>query len=146
MFGPQKSLCVGSFAAYSLLAARVLRHGLCTLADGVFGQLSRKKETHSGLDLPRGERRTPVIVSKARRFGSNAFEYVIHERVHDRHCFAANAGVGMHLLQHFVDVDRVAFPPPLPALLVTTALGLRLGRGFLRSFARCCFGRHFDSI
>ena len=36
-----------------LLGASVLGHSLGTLRDSMFGQLSRKEETHSSLDLTR---------------------------------------------------------------------------------------------
>ncbi len=38
-----------------LLGARVLGDGLGAFADGVLGQLTGQKETHSGLDLSAGD-------------------------------------------------------------------------------------------
>lgn len=125
-----------------LLAAGVLSDGLGSLAHSVLGQLTGQEETDGSLNLPGREGGTSVVVCQARGLGGDALENVIHERVHDRHSLAADAGVGVHLLQHLVDVDRVALPPPLPALLVSTALGLRLRGGLLRSFTSCCFGWH----
>ena len=46
---------------------------------------------------------------QARRFAGDPFEDVVHERVHDAHGLAGDASVGMHLLQHLVDVDAEAF-------------------------------------
>jgi hypothetical protein len=58
------------------------------------------------------------------------------KRVHDDHGLLGDAGVGVHLLQHLVDVGRVAVGVglALAALLVVTALGLRRG---LASLAGC---------
>ena len=132
----------GSNMQAFLLAARVFGDSLCALADGVFGQLSGEQETDGGLYLPGGESGTAVVVSQARSFGSDALKDVVHEGVHYGHGFAADAGVGVHLLQHLVDVDGIALPPPLPALLVSGTLGFRLRSGLFGAFACCCLGRH----
>ena len=144
MVGPEKSR--SAVATADLLAAGVLGDGLGSLADGVLGKLTGQEETDSCLDLSGSESGTPVVVGEARSFGSNALEDVVHERVHDGHGLAADAGIRVDLLQHLVDVDGVALPPPLPALLVSTALGFRLGGGLLRSLARCCFGWHGGDV
>lgn len=125
-----------------LLAASVLGDSLCALANGVLGQLSGEQETDGSLDLPGGEGGTAVVVSQARSFGSNALENVVYKGVHDGHGFAADASVRVHLLQHLVDVDGIALPPPLPALLVSGTLGFRLRGGLFGSLACCCLGRH----
>ena len=80
-------------------------------------------------------------MSQARSFGGNSFENVVDEAVHDAHGFARNAGVRVNLLQHFVDVDRVAFLPLAFALLVAlrdVLLGLS---GLLGGFSTG-LGRH----
>ena len=123
-----------------LLAAGVLGHSLGALADGVFGQLTGKKQTNSGLDLARGDGGFLVVVSKAGSFSSDALEDVIHERVHDAHGFAGDAGVWMHLLHNLVDVDRIAFLSLARSpLLVSSDL---LGGGLLLTFLSYCFGGH----
>ena len=66
-----------------LLGAGVFGYGFGAFRDGVFGQLTRQKETDSGLDFPTGDGASLVVVGEARGFGSNAFEDVVHERVHD---------------------------------------------------------------
>jgi hypothetical protein len=124
-----------------LLGARVLGDGLRALADGVLGQLSGQQQTHCGLYLATGDRRTTIVVSETRRLGSDALEDVVDEAVHDRHGLAADARVGVDLLEHLVDVDGVALSPPALSLLVASANGLRLARCLLRSLARW-FGRH----
>ena len=125
-----------------LLAAGVLGDGLCAFTHGVLGQFTGQEKADSGLDFPGGEGGTPVVMGEPGGLGSDALEDVVHEGVHDRHGLAADAGVGVHLLQHLVDVDGIALPPPLPSLLVPAALGLSLRRGLLSSFACCGFGWH----
>jgi hypothetical protein len=124
-----------------LLGARVLGDRLRALAHGVLGQLSGQQQANGRLDLATRDRRTTVVVSETRRFGSDALEDVVHEAVHDRHGLAADARVGVNLLQHLVDVDGIALPSPPLSLLVPGAHGFRLARGLLRSLARW-FRRH----
>ena len=119
-----------------LLGARVLGDGLGTFADGVLGELSGQEQAHGSLDFATGDRRAPVVVGQTRRLGSDAFEDVVDERVHDAHRLAADASVGVDLLQHLVDVDGVALPSPPLALLVARSHGLRLAGGLLRSLDR----------
>ena len=85
-------------------------------------------------------------MSQSRGLGSDTLEDVVHEGVHDRHGLAADSGVRVHLLQHFVDVDRVRLPPPLPAFLVPSTLGFGLAGGLFGSFGCGGFGRHVDSL
>ena len=125
-----------------LLGAGVLGHGLGALADGVLGELSGKEKTNSGLDFAAGDGRPAVVVSKTRCLGGDALEDVVDERVHDAHGLAGDTGVGVDLLQHFVNVDAVAFPPPLPSLLVPGTLGLGLAGRLLGSL-RCWFRWHY---
>ena len=44
-----------------------------------------------------------------RRLAGDALEDVVDEGVHDRHSLLADAGVGVDLLQHLVDVGGVGF-------------------------------------
>ena len=131
-----------SVIVVDLLAAGVFGDGFGALADGVLGELAWEKEPDGSLDLPGGEGGASVVVSEAGGFCGDALEDVVDEGVHDGHGFAADAGVGVHLLEHLVDVDGVALPPPLPALLVAAALGFGLGGCLLGSFACCCFRGH----
>jgi hypothetical protein len=126
----------------SLLAAGVLGDSLCALGHGVLGELTRQQETHSGLDLSACDGGSLVVVGKAGSLGSNALEDVVDKAVHDRHGLAGHSGVGVHLLQDFVDVDGVGFPPPPALLLVSGARGLSLGGGLLRALACNTLGRH----
>ena len=130
----------------SLLGACVLGHGLGSLGHSVLGQFSGEEQTDCGLDFPGGDGGATVVVCQAGCLSSDTLEDVIHERVHDRHGLAGDSSVGVDLFQHFVNVDAVRLPPPLPALLLATTLGFRLASGLLRSLRRCCFWRHVDSF
>ena len=125
-----------------LLAGGVFGDSLGTLTDGVLGQLTGQQKPDSGLDLPRSDGASLVVVGQTASFGRDALEDVIHERVHDRHSLGGNASVRVHLLQHLVDVDAVAFLSPALPLLVAGAHGFGLA-GLLGSFARH-FGRHVE--
>ena len=112
--------------ANNLLAAGVLGHGLGALRHGVLGQLTGEEETDSRLDLPGGDGGPLVVVGQTGSLGGDALEDVVHEGVHDGHGLGGNASVGVHLLEHLVDVDGVAFLPLALALLVAGANGLSL--------------------
>jgi hypothetical protein len=144
--GSEKSLlCFCTIAAAAVagssrrrrrsLGARVLGDGLGALADGVLGQLSGQQETHGSLDLSRRDGRATVVVSQTRRLGGDTLEDVVDKAVHDRHGLRRDARVGVHLLEHLVDVDAVALLPPPLLLLVARARGLGLCRGLLRTLA-----------
>ena len=128
-----------------LLAAGVFGDCLGSLAHGVLGQLAGQKETDGGLDFPGGEGGASVVVGQSGGLGGDALEDIVDKGVHDGHGFAADTGIGVHLLEDFVDVDGGALPPPLPSFLVSGALGFRLGRGLLGPFASCGFWRHVCS-
>lgn len=131
MCGSDKSLFeLGTTA--SLLGARVLGHGLGTFADGVLGQLAGQEESHRSLNFSTGDCGPLVIVGQARSLRGDPLEDVVDERVHDRHGLAADAGVRMDLLQHLVDVDKVALLSPLLVLLIAGPGGFGL--------AGCLFG------
>lgn len=109
----------------------------------MLGKFTGQQETHGGLDLSGGDRGPLVVVSQSGGLGSDSLKDVVDEAVHDGHGLAGHTGVGVHLLQNFVDVDRVALPPPALPLLVGRPRGLRLGRGFLRALGRnTTFRRH----
>ena len=117
-----------------LLAGGVLGDGLGTFTDGVLGQLTGQEETDGCLDLPRSDGASLVVVGQTAGFGGDTLEDVVHERVHDRHSLGGDASVRVHLLQHLVDVDAVAFLSPALPLLVTGTHGFRLA-GLLGAFA-----------
>ena len=88
----------------SLLGAGVFGDGFGALADGVLGQLTGEQETDSSLDFSARDGGPAVVVGKSGRLSGNALEDVVHERVHDAHGLAGHTSVGVHLLQHLVDV------------------------------------------
>ena len=130
----------------SLLAAGVLCDSLGAFTHSVLGQLTGQKQTDGGLDFSAGDGRPLVVVGQTGRLGGDPLEQIVDERVHDGHGLARYTSVGVHLLQHLVDVDGVALPPFPPALLVPRSLGLGLGGGLLGALACCCcFGWHDHS-
>ena len=102
----------------------------------MLGQLSGQEQPDGRLDFATGDRRATVVVGEAGGLGGDALEDVVHEAVHDRHGLAADAGVGVDLLEDLVDVDGVALPSPPLALLVSGAHGLGLAGGLLGSLTR----------
>jgi len=101
----------------------------------VLGEFTWQQKTYGRLDFTTRYRRAPVVVSKTRRLGSDAFEDVVDEAVHDGHRLATDARVGVDLLEHLVDVDGVALPSSPLSLLVASSHGFRLAGGLLRSLA-----------
>ena len=126
----------------SLLAAGVLRHSLGSFTYGVFSQFTGQKQPDGSLDLARADGRLLVVMGKAGSFGGNALEDVVNERVHDAHGFAGDTSVRVNLLQHFVDVDSIAFPSLSSPLLLSISNGFSLS-GFFLAFLSCNFGWHF---
>ena len=117
-----------------LLGAGVFGHSLCSLRDGVFGQLSWEEETDSCLDLSAGDGGSTVVVSKAGCLSSNTLEDVIHEGVHDGHGFAGDSSIGMDLLQNLIDVDSIGFPPPPLAFLISSTHSFCFAGSLLGAF------------
>ena len=129
----------------SLLGASVLGDSLCSLGNGVLGQLAGQKQTYCGLDFPGGDGGTPVVMCQTAGLGSDALEDVVNKAVHDGHGLAGDAGIGMDLLEDFVDVDRVRFPPPPLPLLVSSACGFGLAGGLLGALG-CWLGWHSSYV
>ena len=133
---------------YKLFGAGVLGHGLGAFADGVLGQFTGQQQTDGGLDFPTGDGRTLVVVGQTAGFRGDTFEQIVDETVHDAHRLGRNAGVGMYLFQHFVNVDGVRFLPLRLAFLVRfrdVFLGLArlLHRLSCRFASRSHFFRYF---
>ena len=141
--GPCKGPLLGLDLVTNLLGGGVLGHSLGALRHGVLGQLSGEEETDSGLDFSAGDGRPTVVVCQTAGLGGDALEDVVHEGVHDGHGLGGNSSVRVHLLQHLVDVDSIAFLPPPLALLVSGPYGFRLGRGLLGSLGSW-LGWHVD--
>ena len=130
--------------ANNLLGAGVLGDGLGTFRDGVFGQFSGEEEPDSSLDLPGSDGGPLVVVGQFGSLGSDTLEEIVDERVHDAHGLGGDTGVGVHLLQHLVDVDGIRFLTLVLALLSVLSNGLGGLAGFLGSLSGG-FGGHVDS-
>ena len=127
-----------------LLGGSVLGDGLGALRNGVLGQFTRQQKTDRGLDFPRRDGRSLVVMRKTRRFGGNTLENVVHKRVHDRHSLARDSSIGVNLLQHLVDVDAERFLPRPAFLLFVRGTDILLGlTGLLDSFSTWGW-RHVD--
>ncbi len=110
-----------------LFGAGVLGHGLGALGHGVLGQLAGQQQADGGLDLPGSDGGSLVVMRQARRFSGDALEDVVDKRVHDAHSLRGDPRVRVHLLQHLVHIDGIAFFPALAALFVPFLL--RFGHG-----------------
>lgn len=149
MVALKRAVYVGDFNVkplINLLGACVFGDGLCTFTDSVLGQFTRQQQTNSGLNFPTGDGRSFVVVSQTRCFGSNAFENIINKTVHDTHGFARNTSVWMHLLQHFVDVDRIRFLTLALLLLVAFRNVLLCLAGLLCCFSACFWWHVYSTI
>lgn len=125
----------------NLLGRSVFGDGLGTFRDSVFSQFSRQQETNSSLDLPRSDGRSLVVLSQSRSFGSNSFEDIVDETVHDGHGLSTDSSIRMNLFQNFVDVHSITFLPFLLPLLVPLDNILLGFPSLLRSFSSS-FWRH----
>ena len=102
----------------------------------MLGELTGKEEPDSSLDFPGGDGGSLVVVSKLGGFSSNSSEDVVDERVHDAHGLAGDTSVGVHLLQHLVDVDSIGLLPGcFPLLLSVLGDGLGGLAGLLGSLS-----------
>ena len=88
----------------------------------MLGQLSGQEEPDSSLDLTGGDGGPLVVVSQLGGLSSNPLKDVVDKGVHDGHGLAGDTGVGVHLLQHLVDVDGVGLLAS-QLLLLLVALG-----------------------
>ena len=88
----------------------------------MLGQLSGQQEPDGGLDLPGGDGGPLVVVGELAGLSGDPLEQVVDERVHDAHGLGGDTGVGVHLLQHLVDVRAVRLA--LPHLVLFGPLGV----------------------
>ena len=125
-----------------LLGGSVLGDGLGALRHGVLGELTGEEQADSSLDLARGDGRLLVVLGKLGGLVGDFLEDVVHERVHDGHGLGGNTGVGVHLLEHLVDVHRVRLLASVAALL-RAGSGFLLGGRLVNDLLGSNFGRHF---
>ena len=128
----------------NLLGAGVLGNSLGSFRDGVFGQFSGEEEPDGGLDLPGSDGGPLVVVGQFGSLSSDTLEEIVDEGVHDAHGLGGDTGIGVHLLQHLVDVDGIRFLTLVLALLSVLSNGLGGLAGFLGSLSGG-FGGHVDS-
>ena len=112
----------------------------------MFGQLAGQKETDGRLDFPGRDGRAFVVFGQTGRLSGDALENVVDEAVHDRHGLRGNAGVGMNLFQHFVDVSGVALRPLLAPLRLIALHDVLLGLPSLLCCFSADFGRHIGIL
>ena len=134
-----------SFQRNYLLGRSVFGDSLGALGHGVLGKLTGKKQPDGGLDFPRSDGGSLVVVGQTGSFSGDSFENIVDERVHDGHGLGGDTSVGVHLLEHLVDVDGVRFTPLLPSLLITLGDGFLGLTGLLGGLSRS-FRRHGESI
>ena len=84
-----------------------LGHGLGALRDGVLGELTGEEQADGGLDLAGRQGGLLVVAGQAGSLKGQALEDVVDERVQDGHAALGDASVGVHLLEHLVDVGAV---------------------------------------
>ena len=101
----------------------------------MLGKLTWKQKSDSGLDLPAGDCAPFVVVGQPTGFSGDPLKDVIDKAVHDAHGLGTDTSVRMNLLQHFVDVDAVAFSSLSFAFLVTRSLAFLGLTGLLSSFS-----------
>jgi len=103
-----------------------LGHGLGSLRHSVLGELSGKEKSDGGLDLSGGESGLLGVAGKLGSLKSESFEDIVDEGVEDGHASLGDACLGVHLLEHLVDVRGVRLYPGLLAGLAAHLLwGLR---------------------
>jgi hypothetical protein len=103
----------------------VFGDGLGALRHCVAGQLSWEDEFDCGLNFPGGESSSLVEPDQLGSFSGDSVEGVVDEGVHDVHGLLGDADVGVHLLQHFVDVNGEGLNSSSSGFLVGSgALGL----------------------
>jgi len=87
----------------------------------VLGQLSGHEEANSGLDFSGGQGVLLVVTKNLAGLGCDLVKHVVGEGVHYGHAAGGDAGVGVNLLQHLVDVGGVRL---LASLALLLALGI----------------------
>ena len=114
----------------------VLGDSLGSLRDGVLGELTRKEESDSSLDLTGGDGGPLVVLGKTTGFCSNSSEDVLSEGVEDAHGLGGDSSVGVDLLENLGDVDAVRLLPLSLPLLLLSLVGVSNIVGLHGSFSR----------
>jgi hypothetical protein len=101
-----------------------LGHSLSALRHCVLGELPRQDQPDCSLDFARGDGRLLVVPGQLGCLSGQLLKDVVNEGVQDADGLAADASVGVDLLEHLVDVDLEGLHSLLGLLL---ALGALLG-------------------
>ncbi|GIM08848.1 hypothetical protein Vretimale_12811, partial [Volvox reticuliferus] len=94
-------------------------------------QLARQDQAHSGLNLARRDGGLLNIAAQPGGLSSNFLEDVIIKAVHNRHGLGADAGIGMHLLQHLENIELKGLALGNLSLLLGLFRGFRASRSGL---------------
>ncbi len=116
----------------------------------MLSEFSGKDEADSGLYLSGGEGVLLVVADELGCLEGDLLEDVIDERVHDVHRSLGHANLGVHLLQHSVDVNReslnAATVNSLLHALCNVLLGHLLGSGSALGGTGSLLGSHFEKL
>ena len=105
----------------------------------MLGELTWEEESDGGLDLTGGESVLLVISDESSTLSGDLLENIVDERVHDAHGSLGDTGLGVHLLEDTVDVDR-------EGLGSSSLRGGLLGSGSLGGSGLSGFLGHFDLV
>ena len=72
----------------------------------MLGELTGEDESDRSLDLPAGESSFAVVLAELSGLSGDTLKDVVDKGIHDAHSLLGHTSVGVHLLQHLVDVDR----------------------------------------
>ena len=101
----------------------VFGDGLCSLRNGMSGELSREDKLDGRLNFPRGKSPPLVEADKLGSLSSNAIEGVMDKGVDDVHGLLGDSDVGVYLLEDLVDVDGEGLNSSSSGLAVSGRLG-----------------------
>jgi hypothetical protein len=88
----------------------------------VLGELTRKHQTDSSLDLTGRKGGLLVVGGQLSSLRGDAFKDIVDEGVHDGHSLLGDTSVRVDLLQHLVDVRRVGLDTLLGLLASSSSL------------------------
>ena len=101
----------------------VFGDSLGSFRDGVSGKFSGEDELDGRLDFSGGQGSPLVEPDELGAFSGDSVEGVVDEGVHDVHGLLGDTDVGVHLLEHLVDVDGESLNSSPSSLLVSFGPG-----------------------
>ena len=99
---------------------------LDALGNCVLGKFPGQDQPNCRLDVARTESAFLVVLYELAGLSRDLVENIDHERFHDAHALRRNTCIGMHLLEHLVDVGGESLIAALLQRLATWQLGLPL--------------------